>query len=89
METVFSFIVLGLIVIEIAIYMYCKYWRELHPWKWFFVKLLTTISVIIMILWGKEFYENYELIAIAFFSIATGIDYATTYNAANNTKNID
>lgn len=89
METVFEFIVLGLIVIEIAIYMYGEYWRELHPWKWFFIKLLTTVSIIIMICWGKECYENYELFAVAFFSIATGIDYAYTYITVNNTKNID
>ena len=89
METVFGFIILGLIVIEIAIYMYCEYWRELHPWKWFFVKLLTTVSIIIMICWGKESYENYELIAVAFFGIATGIDFAHTYFAANNTKTLD
>lgn len=89
METLFGFIVLCLIVIEIAIYMFCEYWRELHPWKWFFVKLLTTISVIIMICWGKECYENYELIAVAIFGIATGIDYANTYITVNNTKNID
>ena len=89
METVFDYIVLGLIVFEIAIYMYCEYWRELHPWKWFFVKLVTTVSLIIMICWGKETYENYELIAVAFFGIATGIDFAHTYITANNTKNLD
>ena len=89
METIFEFIVLGLIVIEIAIYMYCEYWHKLHPWKWFFVKLLTTVSVIIMILWGKETYENYELIAVAIFGIATGIDFAHTYITVNNTKMID
>lgn len=89
METIFEFIVLGLIIFEIAIYMYCEYWRELHPWKWFFVKLLTTVSVIIMILWGKETYENYELIAVAIFGIATGIDFAHTYITANNSKNLD
>jgi hypothetical protein len=89
MENIFDFIVLGLIVIEIAIYMYCEYWRELHPWKWFFVKLLTTVSVIIMICWGKECYENHELIAVAIFGIATGIDFAHTYITVNNTKMID
>ena len=89
METIFEFIVLGLIVFEIAIHMYCEYWRELHPWKWFFVKLLTTVSVIIMILWGKETYANYELIAVAIFGIATGIDFAHTYITANNSKMID
>lgn len=89
METVFNFIVLGLIVIEIALYMFCEYWRELHPWKWFFVKLVTTLSLIIWICWGKETYEIYELIAVAIFGIATGIDFTTAHITANNTKNLD
>lgn len=42
-----------------------------------------------MICWGKETYETYELIVVAIFGMATGIDYATAYNIATNTKNID
>ena len=89
METVFKFIVLGLIAFEIALYMFCEYWRELNPWRWFFVKLLTTVSIITMICWGKETYGICELIAVAIFGIATGIDFAHTYITVNNSKTID
>lgn len=89
METFITTLAILFIAIELIIFSFCEYWRELHPWKWFFVKLLTTISLIIIICWGKETYGNYVLIAVALFGIATGIDYATAYNTANNTKTID
>lgn len=89
METIFDYFVLGLIAFEIALYMFCEYWRELNPWRWFFVKLVTTISLIIWICWGKETYGICELIAVGIFGVATGIDFATAHLTASNSKMID
>lgn len=78
-----------LLTVEFVMIMFCGYWRENNPWKWFFIKLLTTVSIIIMICWGKETYEIYELITVALFGIAVGIDFAHAYITSNNTKTID
>lgn len=89
METFLTILIILFIAVFHIIISFCEYWRNLHPWKWFFVKLLTTISLIIIICWGKECYDNCELITVALFGIAIGIDYASAYNIATNTKNID
>ena len=89
MEVFLKILIILLITTEIVIFSFCKYWRENNPWKWFFVKLLTTISLIIMICWGKETYGNCELIVVTLFSMVVGIDFAHTYITANNSKMID
>lgn len=89
METIIGFVLLGFIVMEMGILMFCEYWRELHPWKWFFVKTVTTVSLMIWFCLGKEHYESYEIILTAILGIVIGIDFTHTYITSNNSKMID
>ena len=58
---------------------YCEYWRENNPWKWFVIKLLTTMSIVIYIVHDKELITMIDLGICGVLGACIGIDFASTY----------
>mgnify|MGYP003289675927 CR=1 FL=1 len=67
-----------LLTIELGLIMFCEYWRENNPWKWFFVKTLTTLLIVFYILHNKEMINGWDLGVCALLGVCLGIDIAYT-----------
>ena len=67
-----------LFTLEIWLMISCKYWRENNPWKWFFVKTLTTLSIVFYILHDKEMINGWDLGFCSFLGVCLGIDITCT-----------
>ena len=65
MNTILLIIIGILLTVEFGMIMYCEYWRENNPWKWFVIKLLTTMSIVIYIVHDKELITMFDLIICA------------------------
>ena len=68
-----------LLAIEGALMMFCEYWRENNPWKWFVIKLLTTLLIVFYIVHDKELITRFDLCICAVLGVCIGIDFACTY----------
>lgn len=79
MNTILLIIIGILLTVELGMIMFCEYWREDNPWKWFVIKLLTTLSIIIYIVHDKELITMFDLCMCALLGVSVGIDFAYTY----------
>ena len=79
MEFVMLITICLLLAIEGALMMFCEYWRENNPWKWFFIKTFTTLFIVFYILHGRETLVWFDLIFVAILAVCFGIDFACTY----------
>ena len=79
MNTILLIIVGILLTVELAMIMYCEYWRENNPWKWFVIKLLTTMTIVIYIVHDKELITRFDLCICAVLGACIGIDFTCTY----------
>lgn len=89
MENVFLSIILALILGEVALLMFCDYWRAEHPWKWFIYKSLTTAFIVIWFCWAKDSFDLIEMSFAFILGAGMGIDFVGTYIHANNIKIMD
>lgn len=78
MEIVMLITICLLLAIEGALMMFCEYWRENNPWKWFFIKTFTTLFIVFYLLHGEETIEMFDLIFVSIISICFGIDLTCT-----------
>ena len=69
--------------------MFCEYWRENNPWKWFFVKTFTTLFIVFYILHGRETLAWFDLIFVAILAVCFGIDLTCTMLDAKKKNNYD
>ena len=79
MNTILLIIIGILLTVELGMIMFCEYWRENNPWKWFVIKLLTTMSIVIFIVHDKELITRFDLCICAILGVCIGIDFAYTY----------
>ena len=89
MNTILLIIVGILLAIEGALMMFCEYWRENNPWKWFFIKTFTTLFIVFYILHGRETLAWFDLIFVAILAVCFGIDVALTTIDAKKKNNYD
>jgi hypothetical protein len=79
MNTIFLIIIGILLTVDIAMIMYCEYWRENNPWKWFIIKTLTTLLIVTYIMFDAEAFGKIDLVFVSIISVCIGIDFACTY----------
>jgi hypothetical protein len=79
MNTILLIIIGILLTVELGMIMFCEYWRENNPWKWFVIKTLTTLLIVIYIVNDKELITMFDLIICAVLGAGLGIDFASTY----------
>lgn len=79
MNTILLIIIGILLTVELGMIMFCEYWRENNPWKWFVIKFLTTMSIVIYIVHDKELITMFDLCICAVLAACIGIDFAYTY----------
>ena len=89
MEFVMIITICLLLTIKGALMMFCEYWRENNPWKWFFIKTFTTLFIVFALLHGAETIEMFELILVSIISICFGIDLTCTILDAKKKNNYD
>lgn len=89
MENILSFIVLVFILMEASLIMFCDYWRDNNPWKWFIIKTLTTFLIVIWICFGKEHYDAFEVGIALVLGFGMGMDFINTLLQAKNIRLID
>jgi hypothetical protein len=78
MNTIFLIIIGILLTVDIAMIMYCEYWRENNPWKWFFIKTLTTLLIVTYIMFDAEAFGKIDLVFVSIISACIGIDLTFT-----------
>lgn len=78
MNTIFLIIIGILLTVDIAMIMYCEYWRENNPWKWFFIKTLTTLLIVTYIMFDAEAFGKIDLVFVSIISACIGIDFTCT-----------
>ena len=72
-------IVVGiLLTIQLMLLAYCKYWRVNNPWKWFCVKFVTSLLVVIYFVTDEDIISKTDLICSIIIAIGIGIDFALT-----------
>jgi hypothetical protein len=79
MNTIFLIIIGILLTVDMAMIMYCEYWRENNPWKWFVIKTLTTLLIVTYIMFDAEAFGKIDLVFVSIISACIGIDFAYTY----------
>ena len=79
MNTIFLIIIGILLTVELGMIMFCEYWRENNPWKWFVIKLLTTMSIVIYIVHDKKLITMFDLCICAVLGACIGIEFVYTY----------
>lgn len=79
MEFVMLITICLLLAIEGALMMFCEYWRENNPWKWFVIKTLTTLLIVTYIMFDAEAFGKIDLVFVSIISACIGIDFAYTY----------
>lgn len=89
MTTIMLIIIGVLLALELGLIMFCEYWRENNPWKWFFVKTLTTLSIVFYILYDKDMINGWDLGFCAFLGVCFGIDIVLTMMDAKRKNNYD
>ena len=67
-----------LLAIEGALMMFCEYWRENNPWKWFVIKTLTTFLIVTYIVFDAESFCKIDLVFVSIISVCVGIDFTCT-----------
>lgn len=77
------YISLGIIVgilltIQLMLLAYCKYWRVNNPWKWFCVKFVTSLLVVIYFVTDEDIISKTDLICSIIIALGIGIDFALT-----------
>jgi hypothetical protein len=77
------YIILGiaigiLLTIQLMLFVYCKHWCDNNPWKWFCIKCITSLSIIIYFVGDKDIISKTDLICSIIIAIAIGIDLALT-----------
>jgi hypothetical protein len=78
MNIIFLIIIGILLTVDIAMIMYCEYWRENNPWKWFFIKTLTTLLIVTYIMFDAEAFGKIDLVFVSIISACIGIDLTFT-----------
>jgi hypothetical protein len=78
MNAIFLIIIGILLTVDIAMIMYCEYWRENNPWKWFFIKTLTTLLIVTYIMFDAEAFGKIDLVFVSIISACIGIDLTFT-----------
>lgn len=79
MNIIFLIIIGILLTVDMAMIMYCEYWRENNPWKWFVIKTLTTLLIVTYIMFDAEAFGKIDLVFVSIISACIGIDFAYTY----------
>lgn len=79
MNAIFLIIIGILLTVELAMIMYCEYWRENNPWKWFIIKSITTLLIVTYIVFDAESFGKIDLVFVSIISVCIGIDFACTY----------
>ena len=78
MNTILLIIVGILLTVELGMIMFCEYWRENNPWKWFAIKTLTTLIVVIYLLFDAESFDVIDFVFVSIISVCFGIDLTCT-----------
>ena len=89
MNTILLIIIGILLTVELGMIMFCEYWRENNPWKWFVIKTFTTLFIVFYILHGRETLAWFDLIFVAILAVCFGIDVALTTIDAKKKNNYD
>ena len=78
MNTILLIIVGILLTVELGMIMFCEYWRENNPWKWFVIKTLTTFLIVTYIVFDAESFCKIDLVFVSIISVCVGIDFTST-----------
>lgn len=78
MSLIFGFIIGVLLTIQLLMFVYCKHWCDNNPWKWFCIKCITSLSIIIYFVGDKDIISKTDLICSIIIAISIGIDLALT-----------
>lgn len=78
MNAIFLIIIGILLMVDMALIMYCEYWRENNPWKWFVIKTLTTLLIVTYIMFDAEAFGKIDLVFVSIISACIGIDLTFT-----------
>lgn len=87
MNTILLIIIGILLTVELGIIMFCDYWRDNNPWKWFIIKTLSTIAIVSWFLKGEEAFGMFDIIFVSILSICVGIDLTCTIINSKALKN--
>ena len=69
--------VLGLFVfLELFLFAFCSYWRFNNSWRWYAIKTVTSLFVIVAIMLNMSDTPVVDAIAISIVSFAFGLDTA-------------
>lgn len=79
MNTILLIIIGILLTVELGMIMFCEYWRENNPWKWFIIKTVTTLLIVIYLISGSETFSIVEFVFVSIISTCLGIDFTCTY----------
>lgn len=87
MNTILLIIVGILLTVELGIIMFCDYWKDNNPLRWFIIKTLSTIAIVSWFLSGEESFDMFDIIFVSILSICVGIDFACTIINSTTLKN--
>lgn len=87
MNTIFLIIIGILLTVELGIIMFCDYWRDNNPWKWFIIKTLSTIAIVSWFLREEKVFGMFDIIFVSILSICVGIDFVCTIINSKTLKN--
>ena len=89
MEFVILITICLLLAIEGALMMFCKYWRENNPWKWFFIKTFTTLLIIFYIVHDMTTFGGWDMMCCGIIGVCLGIDLTITIIEAKEKNKFD
>ena len=79
MNTILLIIIGILLTVELGMIMFCEYWRDNNPWKWFVIKTLTSFLIVTYIVFDAESFGTIDLVCVSIISVGFGIDFTCTY----------
>ena len=89
MNTILLIIIGILLTVELGMIIFCEYWRENNPWKWFVIKTLTTLLIIFYIVHDMTTFGGWEMMCCAIIGVCLGIDLTITIIEAKEQNKID
>lgn len=78
MNTILLIIIGILLTVELGMIMFCEYWRENNPWKWFVIKTITTLLIVTYLVFDAESIGKIDLVFVSIISVCLGIDFTCT-----------
>lgn len=78
MNNILIIIIGVLLTIELAMLMYCEYWRENNPWKWFSLKTITTLLIVFYLIHDVESFTKIDITFASIVAVCFGIDFTCT-----------